>query len=318
MITAIDLSRFIRRATPDKEGSAELTARRIYILPTRYGFLFGMLLCAMLVGSINSANNLGLMLTFILAGLGVISIIHTWHNLLGLRIQPEQINPIFAGQEAYFPIRVENRRNTPRPGILLEFAGKTMSGIDLDSNKSGELSLHLPARRRGILKPGRFTISTSYPIGLLRAWSYVELDLSCLVYPEPGPSTQHLNPPSYTPSATGDRGVGTDDFAGLRQFRQGDSPRHIDWKAAARGKGLRTKLFGGDRADQHWLDWDALPGFDTEQRLSRLCRAVLLACESQDEYGLRLPGVIINPARGAVHRHQCLATLAHFEMGSSE
>lgn len=318
MDLALNFSRFIRRATPDKEGSAELTARRIYILPTRYGVLFGALLCAMLAGSINSANNLGFMLTFLLVGLGIIGIIHTWHNLLSLHIQPKQAKPIFASQEAYFPVQVENRRNSPRPGILLEVAGKTMSGIDLNSNESGELSLHLPATKRGIFKPGRFTLSTSYPLGLLRAWSYVELDLSCLVYPEPGPNTQHLNPPSYTPSATGDRGVGTDDFAGLRQYRQGDSPRHVDWKAAAKGQGLRTKLFGGDRADQHWIDWDALPNFGTEERLSRLCRAVLLACESQDEYGLRLPGVIINPARGDAHRHQCLAALACFEIELSK
>jgi len=318
MDLALNLSRFIRRATLDKEGSTELTAKKIYILPTRYGLLFGLLLCTMLIGSINSANNLGFILTFLLTGLGIISIIHTWHNLLGIRIQPEQIKPTFAGQEAYFPIRVENQRNTPRPAITLEVAGKTMSGVDLGSHEAGELSLQLPAPRRGIFRPGRFTISTRYPLGLLRAWSYVELDLSCTVYPKPGPDTQHLNPPSYRPSATGDRGVGTDDFAGLRQFRQGDSPRHIDWKAAARGKGLKTKLFGGDRADQYWLDWDALPGFDTEERLSRLCRAVLLACESQDEYGLRLPGVIINPARGAAHRHQCLAALAHFEIRPSE
>jgi len=318
MVPRLDLSRFIRRAYPNREGSAELTARRIYILPTRYGFLFGILLGTMLAGSINSANNLGYMLTFLLVGLGIVAILHTWHNLLGLRIQPRHSQPVFAGQEACFPILVENQRNSTRPGILLEVAGKTMSGIDLDSHEAGELSLHLPAPRRGIFKPGQFTISTSYPLGLLRAWSYIELDLSCLVYPKPGADIQHLNPPSYTPSASGDRGVGTDDFAGLRQFRQGDSPRHIDWKAVAKGQGLRTKLFGGDRADQHWLDWDSLPGFDTEQRLSRLCRAVLLACESQDEYGLRLPGVIINPSRGEVHRHQCLAALAHFEMQPSE
>jgi len=318
MDLTLDLSRFIRRAYPDKEGSTELTKRRIYILPTRYGFLFGALLGAMLLGSINSANNLGFMLTFLLAGLGTVSIIHTWHNLLGLHLQPGQVNPVFAGQEAHFSIHVENQRNAPRPGIVLEAEGKLMSGLDLDSQESGVLSLRLPTSERGIFKPGRFTVSTCYPLGLLRAWSYIELDLSCLVYPEPGSITQSLNPPSYTPSATGDRGVGTDDFAGLRQFRQGDSPRHIDWKAAARGQGLKTKLFGGDRADQHWLDWDAIPGFDTEERLRRLCRAVLTASEAQQEYGLRLPGTLINPARGTSHRHQCLAALALFELGPPE
>ncbi len=314
----LGLSRFIRRATPDREGSVELTGRKIYILPTRYGLLFAALLGTMLLGSINSANNLGFMLTFLLTGVGIISIVHTWHNLLGVHIRANQGKPVFAGQMACFLIQLENQRSSPRPAIILEVAGKTMSAIDLESHATGELSLPLPAPKRGTFRPGQFTLSTCYPLGLLRAWSYINLDLSCTVYPKPGPHREQLHTPSYLPSATGDRGVGRDDFAGLRQFYQGDSPRHIDWKAAARGSGLKTKLFGGDSGEQRWLDWENLPGFDTEMRLSYLCRAVLLACESRDEYGLRLPGTIINPAHGAAHRHQCLAALAHFEAESSK
>ncbi|VAX07433.1 FIG002343: hypothetical protein [hydrothermal vent metagenome] len=312
MALPLDLSHFLRRAHPNKEGCAELTGRQIYILPTLYGVLYGLLVCIMLLGSINSANNLGYLLTFLLVGLGLIAILHTWHNLLGLRVQPGHVKPVFAGQEAQFHIRAENQRNSPRPGMSLELAGQIKSSIDLESQGSDLLLLTVPAPDRGILKAGRFTLSTRFPLGLLRAWTYIDLDISCLVYPKPGPRIETINPPSRGDSATGDRGVGTDDFAGLREFRQGDPPRHIDWKAAARGKGLKTKLFGGDRTDQRWLDWDAMPEIETEARLGRLCRGVLSACEQQYEYGLRLPGITIKPARGQIHRHQCLAALARF------
>ena len=308
----LDFSRFLRRARPDKEGCAELKGRQIYILPTRYGILYALLLGVMLAGSINAANNLGFMLSFLLAGLGIVGILHTWHNLLGLRLQPGRVKPVFAGQEACFHVRAENSRGTPRPGILLERAGKTLSGIDLDSQASEELLLCLPAPKRGELELGRFVVSTRFPLGLLRAWSYIELEMSCLVYPRPGHRLQIPESSNHNPSGTGDRGVGTDDFAGLRPYRPGDPPRHINWKAAARGQGLQTKQFGGDQVEQRWLDWDLLPEPDAEARLSRLCRGVLAACEEQREFGLRLPGLTIEPALGDAHRHRCLAALACF------
>jgi len=307
-----DLSRFLRLARINTEGWAQVEARQIYILPTRYGFLFALLLGVMLLGSINSANNLGFMLTFLLAGLGIVAILHTWHNLLGLRLMPGKVEPVFAGQEASFQIRLENSRGALRPGIQLELKEQSPVSTDLNALSLDHLSLYLPATNRGELPLGRFIVSTRFPLGLLRAWTFVELDMNCLVYPRPGPEMRLPEAPDYTQSAKGDRGVGADDFVGLRQYRLGDSPKHIDWKAAARERGLLSKQFGGDRSERCWLDWYALEGLDTEERLSRLCRGILTACEQQLEFGLRLPDQEIKPARGMAHRQQCLAALALF------
>ncbi len=307
-----DLSRFVRQARADRDGCAVVQGRQIYILPTRYGFLFALLVGAMLIGSINSANNLGFMLTFLLVGLGLVAMLHTWHNLLGLRLIAGRAEPVFAGQEACFQVGLENRRGGPRPGIQLELTGGQVVATDLAADASDVLALCLRAPERGRQALGRFVLSTRFPLGLLRAWTFVDLDMHCLVYPRPGSQLEPPQAPDYSRSAEGDRGVGADDFVGLRQYRPGDIPRHIDWKAAARERGLLVKQFGGDRADQRWLDWDALPGLDVEARLSRLCRGVLTACDRQQEFGLRLPGVVIAPGRGQAHRHRCLAALALF------
>lgn len=307
-----DLSRFLRQARLDPEGHAQVEARQIYILPTRYGFLFVLLLGMMLLGSINSANNLGFMLTFLLGGLGIVAILHTWHNLLGLRLLPGKAEPVFAGQQATFVVRLENPRNALRPGIQLEQGDLEFTSTDLSAAASDHLTLHLAAPKRGELPLGRFIVSTRFPIGLFRAWTFVDLNMRCLVYPQPGPRMRLPEAPDYTQSAVGDRGVGADDFVGLRQYRPSDSPRHIDWKAAARERGLLAKQFGGDRSERCWLDWYSLEGLDMEARLSRLCRGVLTACEQQLEYGLRLPDQEIAPARGEAHRQQCLAALALF------
>ena len=305
------LNRFLRLARADAEGRALIAPRRIYILPTGYGFTFALLLFLMLVGSINYANNLGFLLTFLLAGLGMVSMLHTWRNLLGLELQPGQAKPVFAGDEACFGIDLINRRRWPRPGIQIGFKGGEAAAADLEATDSSRLDLCTRANHRGRLALPRFTVTTRYPLGLFRAWVYVELDASCLIYPSPGSSMPPSEIPEYSRSQQGDKGVGADDFVGLRHYRPGDSPKHINWKAVAREQGVQTKLFGGDRSERRWLDWHSLEGSD-EERLKQLCRGVLEAGDQQLEYGLRLPGKEIKPARGQPHRHECLTALALF------
>ncbi|MCB1863077.1 MAG: DUF58 domain-containing protein [Gammaproteobacteria bacterium] len=300
-----------RLARSDNTGRASITPRRIYILPTGNGVLFAILLLLMLLGSINYANNLGFLLTFLLMGLGLVAMLHTWRNLVGLELKCGRAAPVFVGDAARFDIQLTNRRRWSRPGIQLQLRSGAPLTIDLAAAATGNLTLTSKTSRRGKLALPRFTLSTRYPLGLFNAWAYVELNAYCLVYPTPGARMPESPLPQYSRSQMGDRGVGADDFTGLRHYRPGDSPRHINWKALAREQGLQTKLFGGDRAEKCWLDWHHLQG-DTEQRLSQLCRGVLDASGGDIEFGLRLPDIEFKPARDQQHRLNCLSALALF------
>jgi uncharacterized protein (DUF58 family) len=116
----------------------------------------------------------------------------------------------------------------------------------------------------------------------------------------------------YSQSDSGDRGVGADDFIGLRQYRFGDSPRQIDWKAQARQRGLLSKQFGGDRCEQISLDWELLKEHDIEQRLSLLCRFILQAEEEERAYSLNMPNEKITTGSGPIHQQRCLSLLARY------
>ncbi len=302
-----------RVSKSDPQGRVKIRPRQIYILPTRYGFIFGLLLLLLLIGSINYGNNLAFFLTFLLVGLGIVATLHTWRNLLGLELSAGTAEPVFAGQSAGFVVHLSNHRTGERPGIQLQLRDQPMVTTDLGGNLRGSLKLHRDSGPRGILPLGRLTVSTNYPLGLLRAWSYVEMDASCLVYPRPGSSRPPATHSNYDRSSSGDKGVGVDDFVGIRPYRPGDSPRHINWKAVASERGLQTKQFGGDRADRVWLDWDSMQGTGCEERLSRICRGVLDACDREQEFGLRIPGSELRPGRGQNHRHHCLAALATYE-----
>ncbi|BCB26316.1 hypothetical protein SKTS_12020 [Sulfurimicrobium lacus] len=289
-----------------------LTQRRLYILPTRHGLIFALMLLVMLLGSINYANSMGFVLTFLLGSLAVVSILHTYRNLAQLTISAGKSAPVFVGQEARFHLSASNTGNIPRYAIGLR-AGKDVAGFtDVAPNHAAALAFGLPAQRRGLLRAPSFNLFSTFPLGLFRTWTHLDLDINCLVYPRPAAEALPL-PAFQAQTGQGSRhGAGQEDFSGLRTYRNGDSLRHVAWKAVAREQGMLTKQFDGATQQELWLDWDLLPGMDVETRLSRLTRWVLDADTAAQRYGLRLPGRVLSPASGAEHRRQCLETLALF------
>jgi len=205
---------------------------------------------------------------------------------------------------------VENQSARARYCLYLEAAGQPPTATDIEANGGQAVQLAVPTARRGLLKLDTITISSSYPLGLFRAWSYLQLEMQCVVYPRPaahtaapaGQGTEHGPNPTHM--------RGTEDFIGLRSYAIGDSLRHVHWKAIARGQAMMTKQFGDTEADTLWLEWDGLVGLDAEARLSVLCRWVVDAERDGVRYGLRLPGQVFTPDIGPEHRHQCLQALA--------
>lgn len=291
-----------------------LGQRRVYILPTRAGMAFGVTILLMLVGAINYNLSLGYILTFLLAGMGVVSILHTWRNLAGIGLRSGKSRAVFAGDLARFQVVVENPGNLPRISLAIQCHDRSPLHFDAPANRSTEIELTLPTRRRGLLSPGRIRISTTYPLGLFHAWALVDLDLQCLVYPRPEPGVVPLPPTQASRGSGLATGSGEEDFAGLRNYHAGDSPRRIAWKAVARNDVILTKTFSGSASAQHWLDLADTPEtMGLEARLRRLARWIVDADSEGHHYGLRLPGNELAPDSGTPHREQCLRALALFE-----
>lgn len=299
---------------PPERGTVVLGHRRVYIVPTRLGWIFGATVAILLVGSINYALSLGFALTFLLAGMGLAGMVHTARNLARIAVSTGRAEPVFAGEAAQFRLYLDARSDFERPAILARHLGSgAQLVVDIPAGALAEVVLAAPAPARGWLPLGRVMLETRFPLGLFRAWSYVEPDARCLVYPRPERSP--LPPPSADAAAGGLRSPtpGNDDFAGLRGYQLSDSPRHVAWKAVARSGDMLTKQFTGEASAQMWLDWRALPGLAVEARLSRLAGWVLAAEREGATYGLRLPGAEIPPGRGDAHRAACLQALALYE-----
>ena len=294
-----------------QSGPISLGHRRVYILPTSHGCIFFFVLLLMLAGSVNYSLSLGFVLTFLLAGLSVNGMIYTYRNMANLRISATRPPSVFAGETAEFALRIENPTAVNRVALEAVSAAGTMHPFDVSAAAETTARISLPASRRGRLPIGRVMLQTRFPLGLFRAWSYVEPAMECIVFPRPESARVPLPLPVAGRGDGPAAAVGNDDFAGLRAYHAGDSPRRIAWKADAQDRGLLSKMFSGQAEAELWLDWNALPPtLDTEARISRLTRWVLEADAAGLAYGLRLPGETLAPAAGAAHRTRCLEALA--------
>lgn len=291
-------------------GDVAIGSRSIFILPTRHGIVFGLILLALLLAAINYGNALAYLLSFLLASMAVVSLLHTQRNLLGLTVTVTGADPVFAGEAAAFHVCLANP-GRERLALRVESRGLAGAHLDLPAGDTRCVALALPAARRGWLDCPPFILASHYPLGITRAWTRrIRLPARCLVYPRPAATSAVGRAEAVEGEGTSGARRDGDDFAGLRSYQPGDSPARISWKTLARGQGLHTKDFSAPAAESVWLDWDAFAPHDTETRLSLLTRALLEAEDDGLVYGLRLPGRRLDPDNGAVHRGRCLEALA--------
>lgn len=294
-------------------GAIVLDRRRIYILPTRAGFLYLATLFVMLLGAINYDLALGHALIFLLASLGLVGMLHTHRNLTGISITARDGDPVTAGEMAFFPVRARNPGERPRLGLEWSDSLRSQAPVEQSLSAKQESSVQIPfnTQDRGWITLPPLRLATRYPLGLFQAWATPWPQARCLVYPRPRFTPL---PPGQAAGHTGQRQgrEGQEDFAGLRERQPADSPRHIAWKAAARDTGNRpllVKTFTGSARDTLWLDWELTQG-DKEQRISQLAGWVVDAEAADLEYGLRLPNQQLPLSRGPGHKHRCLEALA--------
>lgn len=302
--------RWVVRRIP-AAAQVQLNQRRIFIMPNRVGAAFALVLLLMLLAGINYENSLAYGLTFLLSAVFVVAILHTYRNFAGLILKAGASGAVFVGEQASFRVRLESDGRA-HMAIGIGWPPQPLQTLDVPAQGQRECELTQPALQRGWLRPERLRVESHFPLGILVAWSWVDLDQSVLVYPRPLQGELPLSDGgSLDEEDEGQRatGQGADDYQGLRSYQPGDSKRRLHWKAFSRGQGLLVKDFAALAGRDLWLDFQALGG-DAEERLSRLCYWVLQLDARQQAYGLRLPGGELAPDHGDAHREACLRALA--------
>jgi uncharacterized protein (DUF58 family) len=306
------MAQWMRRRQGTDRLPVILERRRLYILPTRAGLAFTALLFLMLLAGLNYANSVALFLTFLLTGFALVVMQQCHRNLLGTEVVAAIAPAVFARSTGALQLTLGNTDGVERMRLEAALPQGPVVLADLAPRLRQRLDLPLPAPGRGVVRIERLRLSTAHPFGLFRVWTWVHTEVTMLVYPHPHGGLPMPADSARNAGARAHTGAGADEWAGLRPFRDGDSPRQVDWKAYAREAPLLVKEYVQGPSELRLFDFAQLRSLDQEARLSQLARWVVDAEAQGERYGLVLPGTQLSPDRGPEHRHRCLAALALF------
>ncbi len=305
---------------------------KIRLRPTGLWLLFGPILGCMWLAAVNYSNNLVYAILYLVGSLSFISIFHTWRNVASLEVEHIRINPAFAGEKVQVKIHLRNPGKRPVYELFFARRREEISlrrrflplpmleggGARIDAGDARTVEVTFPAGRRGMYRFESLFVRTSYPFGLFWASFRVPVETDYFIYPKP---KGHEAWPDLHPSGEGGQPFSTrpgDDFAGVRPYGPGESLRHVDWKAYARGRPLSVKQFTGGEGNELWLDASEMSHLPLEDRLSQLALWIVNAEKEEISYALKLGRTTLPLGKGPAQSKRSLEALAVAGMGTEE
>lgn len=292
------------------------TQRTVYIVPSKGGFLYALVVLILLLAAINEQLNLAYALAFLLGGVGLSSMSLTHGNLRGLSLTLGVTQSVHAGETLLVPVVLDatNLKNG-RFGLLLD----RQVNCEVAAGQCATFDVPVPTQQRGWLNLPRWPIQTTYPLGLFKAWGYWKASPALLVWPALDPIAPQLpGANDGEQEAISNQSTQAEQQDEIREWQRGDALRSVIWKKSATriacGLTPVVRQNSASSSPSLWIDWEMTHGLGLEARLSRLATWLVRAeAQNQHIYGLRMPGCAIACSRGNAHLAQCLDTLAAWD-----
>lgn len=290
-----------------------IVRKQLYILPTRIGWYYVLILCALFGIAVKFDNQSAFMMLFILVSVGLIAMVYTHNNVVNLQLASHPSKSVFLGQSALFPITLSNQSSKPRHAVWL-IAGGFHQLTQLDPDQNQTIELKLPTVQRGYLSCEPVSLSSLYPIGVFFCWTKRFLpNERCLVYPQPLDLVAFPDDGAHHGKELKSANVlqGAEDYAGMKAYQDGDRMRDIHWPSLAKTNKLVSIQYENNSNASVNLSWFTLPSsLGVEDRLSQLCFWVIEAEQNGQSYQLEMPNQTIEFDKGLIHYHECLRALA--------
>jgi uncharacterized protein (DUF58 family) len=230
--------------------------------------------------------------------------------------------------------RTKSARVVATERIPLEWDGVGhVHAFNLVQGKAADITIKVRARKRGRYQLGALHVVQEAGLGLWRRVGLVDIDTEARVYPDYQPGAHALGGlrdfGDVGQRRTRQRGEGTD-FDSLREYRDGDEPSRIDWKATARLGRVISRQFTVEKDHDVMiaLDCGRLMGaeFQGVAKFDYALRAALALAEAGLRAGDRV-GVLafddkvrcfVPPGKGAGQLGQILENLHDVTAESNE
>lgn len=294
----------------------KLKGDRIYILPTRFGIYFLVVIFILFVLALSFGNALALFASIFFASIAMTSAIYTHFNLEKIVLKGVMLPDMcFAGENAAMEVVLENGARKRRFGVRGYIISNTRSKAeDIASMQTGHLTLPFQFEKRGIYSQSRLGVETDYPFGIFRSWRYFDINFNIEVAPTPK-GDAHLPPSISTKAIETDTKSNTNTsggefFSHHSPYLPGDNYRDIDWKAYAREKGLLKKEFETTIPSSVELSNEGITHLEYETQLKQLSAWVLKLHNHGIPYSLKLEGTQVTTGLGLKQLKKCLGVLA--------
>lgn len=284
------------------DRSKTLLQKDILVFIHTHGFLYLALILITFIAGINYGNNLILGFCFLLSAILCISFYLTFKQLHALHIEVMNTEVGQVGQVLVLKLFLKQKSNVAR---YLQIQWHDQEQIFYLDQAQQSLELGFFPQQRGEYAFDTIKIYSTYPLGLVRAWTYLNLKQKVWIAPKAYDwQKEHKNQPSHTNDSL-------DEFRELRTFQQGDSYQNVAWKQVARGQGFFIKMFEAQANHQHLeIDYQQIPVQSHEEKLSFMMGLIEQCEQFGDDYALILPHARLESGQGSSQLIQAKRLLA--------
>ena len=299
-----------------------LKNNKIYIIPTRFGILYFIVIIVMILTGATYSNNLIYLLGFFLFSVFVSGMVQTHNNIKGLQIKILNVEDCFEGEDTQVMVQILNPTKKTKQTIRIIASDKSIrheipgKAEVIEPHKSVTLQFPIQTQERGDFQLKKVNIYTNYPVGLFRSWMYQKVSFTYFVYPRPlnfSQSRFQLKGEKENLRAGSESYHSLEsDFKEHRNYQYGESYRRIDWKAYARKRLLLVKNFDGSSGNLKSFDYNELSHLNTEQKLQQLSFWIFESKREKESFQLILPQFKLSSGNTESHAKSGLRALAIF------
>lgn len=283
--------------------------RKYHVKITRSGFIYILVTIFLSVAAINTGNNLLYLISSLMLALMTLSGITSFLNLLFIDISFSKPNEIFAEMPARFNLTIEKRLGT---SFFLRFESLFGSTLVSLAKGSARYSIWLKFPERGRVRLDNLKMHSGFPLGLFRRYKRYPVTMEIIIYPKPlpclflAPSDGRTGNERKSDLLSGELG---DEIKELRDFRDSDPLKWVEWKATARRGRVMVRDFYHLEGDTLILDLSRKTE-TWERKISEACFLVQEGYRRKLSVALKLPDMEIKPGNDETHRKNLMEALS--------